>query len=80
MLLAREGYYFSRPYHSWHGSPSRRDSEVAFIVAHPRRAPAELRALVAPALGAAPRLHHAGRAVLALFVDGDTIGRTWPAR
>ena len=42
MLLATNGekdspeerYYFADPYCSWHGSPSRRDSELPFIVAH----------------------------------------------
>lgn len=31
-----ERFYFAEPYRSWHGSPSRADSEVPFIVAHPR--------------------------------------------
>jgi hypothetical protein len=26
-------YYFAERYHSWHGSPSRRDSEIPLIVA-----------------------------------------------
>ena len=42
MLLATNGekdtpeerFYFADPYCSWHGSPSRRDSELPFIVAH----------------------------------------------
>lgn len=41
---AQERYYFAGLYHSWHGSPSRRDSEVPLIVAHPGRTTAELRA------------------------------------
>lgn len=32
-----ERYYFASPYHSWHGSPSRRDSEIPLIVAHQRK-------------------------------------------
>jgi hypothetical protein len=28
-----ERFYFAAPYHSWHGSPSRKDSEIPFIVA-----------------------------------------------
>lgn len=52
LLLAHSGdvekleerYYFAGLYHSWHGSPSRRDSEVPLILAHPRRTTAELRA------------------------------------
>jgi hypothetical protein len=35
-----ERYYFSSRYRSWHGSPSRQDSEISLIVAHPRE-PAE---------------------------------------
>jgi hypothetical protein len=43
MLLAHNGdrddpkdrFYFAAPYRSWHGSPSRLDSEIPFIVAHP---------------------------------------------
>ena len=42
LLLAHNGdrdrpedrYYFAAPYHSWHGSPSKRDSELPFIVSH----------------------------------------------
>jgi len=42
LLIAHDGdvermdqrYYFAEPYHSWHGSPSRRDSEVPLIVAN----------------------------------------------
>ncbi|MEO7734800.1 MAG: alkaline phosphatase family protein [Kofleriaceae bacterium] len=32
-----ERFYFAAPYRSWHGSPSRRDSEIPLIVAHPHR-------------------------------------------
>lgn len=43
LLLARNGeqteaaerFYFASPYHSWHGSPSKMDSEIPLIVAHP---------------------------------------------
>lgn len=50
LLLANNGnvsepeqrYYFAGLYHSWHGSPSRKDSEIPFILAHPRRSSAEL--------------------------------------
>jgi hypothetical protein len=48
MLLAHDGdrartedrFYFASLYHSWHGSPSRADSEIPLIVAsrgHDRR-------------------------------------------
>jgi predicted AlkP superfamily pyrophosphatase or phosphodiesterase len=36
----KERYYFSSRYRSWHGSPSRQDSEISLIVAHSRE-PAE---------------------------------------
>ena len=51
-----ERRYFSHPYRSWHGSPSRQDSEVPFILAHPGRSTAELEAIVRPILAAKPRL------------------------
>lgn len=54
VLVARNGdearvedrYYFAGLYRSWHGSPSRQDAEVPFIVAHPTRSRAELKAVV----------------------------------
>jgi hypothetical protein len=62
LLLAHNGdrdqpeerYYFSVPYRSWHGSPSRRDSEIPLIVAHPHRGAAAIRSFVTPILGDAP--------------------------
>jgi hypothetical protein len=59
LLLARNGnedspdrrYYFAGLYHSWHGSPSRRDSEIPLIVAHPRRTARELREQVRAVAG-----------------------------
>lgn len=35
-------WHFAGLYHSWHGSPSRKDSELPFILAHPRRSRTEL--------------------------------------
>lgn len=63
LLLAHNGdrdipderYYFASPYRSWHGSPSRQDSEIPFIVANQRFTSEEIRARVAPILGQAPR-------------------------
>lgn len=60
ILLANNGneavrehrYYFAGLYHSWHGSPSRQDSEIPLILAHPRRTSRELAALVRDATGA----------------------------
>lgn len=49
----RERYYFAGLYHSWHGSPSRKDSEVPFIVAHPTRSSADLATWTRTALGKA---------------------------
>ena len=62
LLLANNGnvdhqeerYYFAGLYRSWHGSPSRQDSEVPFIVAHPRRSTSELAALTRRTLGDDP--------------------------
>jgi hypothetical protein len=63
LLLAHNGdratpeerYYFAARYRSWHGSPSRQDSEVPFIVAHPHRDSEALRAQVERILGIEPR-------------------------
>jgi Type I phosphodiesterase / nucleotide pyrophosphatase len=63
MLLAHNGdretpderFYFAARYRSWHGSPSRRDSEIPLIVAHPGQTSAVLRARVQRVLGAEPR-------------------------
>ncbi len=54
VLLARTGlnrsigdrYYFSGPYHSWHGSASEQDGHIPFIVARRADSGATLRALV----------------------------------
>ena len=59
LLLARNGgedilehrYYFAGLYHSWHGSPSRQDSEIPLILAHPRRTSRELARGVREATG-----------------------------
>lgn len=49
-----ERYYFAHEYRSWHGSPSRRDSDLPFIVAHRHRTPEALASLVRDALGPDP--------------------------
>ena len=62
LLLAHNGdrdepagrFYFSERYHSWHGSPSRKDSEIPLIVAHRKHSAAELEAIVSPMLGEKP--------------------------
>lgn len=52
---AAERYYFASVYRSWHGSPSRRDSEVPLILARRDRRGGELGALVREVLGDTPR-------------------------
>jgi hypothetical protein len=62
LLLAHNGdrddprgrYYFAELYRSWHGSPSRRDSEIPFIVAHRAQAAEALARRVERHLGRAP--------------------------
>ncbi len=54
LLLAKSGlnrpiedrYYFSRPYNSWHGSPSLQDSHITFAIANPKSSGSELKDLV----------------------------------
>ncbi|HEX8107176.1 MAG TPA: alkaline phosphatase family protein [Kofleriaceae bacterium] len=62
LLLAHNGdrsdpeqrFYFASPYRSWHGSPSRADSELPFIVAHPMLRAAAIGARVRRVLGGRP--------------------------
>lgn len=59
MLLATNGeketpeerYYFADPYCSWHGSPSRRDSELPFIVAHRHKSAKAIKTILDRQLG-----------------------------
>ena len=63
LLLAHNGdrdelndrYYFAALYRSWHGSPSRQDSEIPFIVAHAGESTESLHTRVARILGPVPR-------------------------
>jgi hypothetical protein len=41
-----ERYYFSGPYHSWHGSPSAQDSHVPLILARPNYSGAALQLMI----------------------------------
>lgn len=74
MLVAHNGdredrserYYFAAPYHSWHGSPSRGDSEIPFIVAHSRQSEAAIRRVVRSALGKNPHQQRVTDVLLAL--------------
>lgn len=77
MLLAHNGdrdipderYYFASPYRSWHGSPSRQDSEIPFIVASPKFEAQQIRARVAALLGPAPRQQKVAEVLLDLRSD-----------
>jgi hypothetical protein len=61
-----ERYYFASRYRSWHGSPSRQDSEIPLIVANPKRTSAELARVVEKALGPHPYQQHLTDVLLAL--------------
>jgi hypothetical protein len=62
MLIAHNGdrdkpedrYYFAEPYHSWHGSPSRQDSEIPLIVANSAHESRAIDAYVKRTLGDRP--------------------------
>ena len=62
LLLARSGlerpiedrFYFSGPYHSWHGSPTRQDSHIPFILARKGDKGERLQAIVEAAVGKTP--------------------------
>lgn len=74
LLLAHDGdeahpeqrYYFAGLYHSWHGSPSRGDSEVPLIVANPHRTKAQIAAWLKPILGPSPRLQKVTDVIIGL--------------
>ena len=62
LLLARSGlnrpiqdrYYFSGPYHSWHGSASPQDSHIPLIVARQNYPRAKLKKMVDKVAGSQP--------------------------
>jgi hypothetical protein len=62
LLLAHNGdrdrpedrYYFAAPYRSWHGSPSKQDSQIPFIVANPQKTSAAIGTHVRRILGDRP--------------------------
>ena len=74
MLLAHDGdmarpedrYYFARPYHSWHGSPSRQDSEIPLIVANRHHGSDEIGVHVRALLGDRPFLQKLAAVLLAI--------------
>lgn len=51
---AKNRYYFAHVYHSWHGSPSRQDSELPLIVAHPSQDSETIGAIVRHVFGGTP--------------------------
>ena len=51
---AEERYYFAAPYRSWHGSPSRADSEIPLIVAQPKQRASAIGKRVRRVLGEQP--------------------------
>jgi hypothetical protein len=44
--LIEDRYYFSRPYNSWHGSPSLQDSHITFVVANSKSSGRALKAII----------------------------------
>jgi arylsulfatase A-like enzyme len=62
LLLARSGlerpleerFYFSGPYHSWHGSPTEQDSHIPFILARKGDTGKKLQGIVDAAIGKFP--------------------------
>jgi len=62
LLLAHSGlerplserFYFSKPYRSWHGSPTLQDSHIPFILARKGDSGEQLQAIVTAAMGPFP--------------------------
>jgi len=77
LLLAHNGdvrspdarYYFASFYHSWHGSPSRQDSEIPLIVAHPSLDAQAIGQVVKHALGPRPAQQGLTDVLLALRAE-----------
>ena len=68
-----------RRYRSWHGSPSRQDSEIPLIVAHPKVSTDAIEALVRNALLPAPRQQRLTQLLLRLR-EPDSTGTTMARR
>jgi hypothetical protein len=83
LLLAHNGdrtrpedrYYFAGVYRSWHGSPSRKDSEIPLIVAHPKVTTGAIDVLVRRVLAPAPRQQRLTDLLLRLR-EPDSTGTT----
>jgi hypothetical protein len=86
LLLSKSGlnnviqkrYYFSGPYHSWHGSASWQDSHVPLIVARQNYSSAKLKRIVDQAAGAQPSHLSLVPIVLALLATDQTQGPAAP--
>jgi hypothetical protein len=78
LLLAHNGdrdrpedrFYFAAPYRSWHGSPSRQDSEIPLIVANPRHRASAIGAWVDKLLGDRPYQRKLTDIILGLRAGG----------
>lgn len=68
---ADERFYFAALYHSWHGSPSHRDSDIPLVLAHPDRSSTELEALVGEVFGNSNNQRHIADLMLRLRFDKD---------
>lgn len=74
LLLAHNGdrsdpegrYYFAAPYRSWHGSPSRADSEIPLIVANPKLRASAIGTRVRRVIGNQPSQQQIARVILEL--------------
>jgi len=77
LLLARSGlerpieerFYFSGPYHSWHGSPETQDSHIPLILARKGESGEKLQTTVKAIVGKSPSQLHVVPLVRALLED-----------
>ncbi|MBV8756219.1 MAG: alkaline phosphatase family protein [Deltaproteobacteria bacterium] len=78
MLLAKFGevdkpedrFYFANLYRSWHGSPSKQDSEIPLIVANAHHTAAEIGPWVKHVISPRPYLQHLTDVILGLRAGG----------
>jgi hypothetical protein len=74
LLLSHDGdrddpaarYYFALQYHSFHGSPSKRDSEIPLVVANPRVPASHIKPWVDDVLGPHPTITRVTDLIMAL--------------
>jgi hypothetical protein len=82
LLLARTGserpieerFYFSQEYRSWHGSPTRQDSEIPLVVARADMHGADVRTLVQRLVGERPDQLDIAPLVRALLSPRESLG------